>query len=359
MNLLRLVQGFLLLTVVQAACTNKKKVKDSTELTTSAAADAASTGTSGAGGEGGSSSPIPVPNLPESAGTVVAGGSVTTARWTARGSPYRVQGDIVLGADARLDIEAGVTVIFMGPYKFSIHGGVLRIRGTATEPVRFTASLQQPGWYGILMCPDSNCTSEQARGQIDVDYGVFEYARANDRTGDFRYWRRGGAMLILNPESVILRRSIFRSNEASEVGGALELIAIQNDKTVVLENLVFRDNLAGSGGAVRLSHVHNRTWTGLVFERNRVLGYPDSYGGAIESEDAQNITLSNVVARGNEAKVSGGAFYCYAPDIRLMPPYLFSGNKPEHSVGCGIESQVRLDEVKEGVVVTLDVPREP
>jgi|GEM_PF-3446971 predicted outer membrane repeat protein len=350
------MRSLLIFSLVLIGCTSKKKGKESWETSPSSETSAASSG-GGNDSEGPQGPAVPVSNLPEAKGTLVGAGPLPSGRWTAASSPYRVQGDLVLGPDRQLEIEAGVTVIFMGAYKFSIFGGRLLVRGTRQEPVRFTATVQTPGWYGILMCPDSNCNSEEARGQLDVDYAIFEYARANDRSGDFRYWRRGGAMLLLNPESIRLRRSIFRANHASEVGGALELIAVQNDKAVILENLSFQDNVAGSGGAIRLSHIHNRSWSGLTFERNRVLGFPDSYGGAIEADDVQNLTLTQVVFRDNEAQASGGAIYCYAPSLRLLAPYLLSGNRPEHSVGCGIETQIQQTGGSEDQVIPLDLPQ--
>lgn len=293
-------------------------------------------------------------DLPAAAGTTIKGGTLRTQKWTAAGSPYRVTGDIVLPEGQELRIEAGVTVIFMGAYKFSVYGGRLILAGKAAQPVRLTASLRDPGWYGILFCPEATCTKEVTKGELLAEHAIFEYARANDKEGSFRYWRRGGALLLLNTQSVKISKSQFRYNFAHEVGGALELIAIANGKEAQLDDIDFFANEAGSGGAIRLSHINHRTWSGLHFEMNRAQGWNDSFGGAIELNDAHGIVLSQVLARSNTAKALnkslglGGAFYCHAPTLKLQAPYLITGNTPEDSTGCGVEAQLKADKGQQG-----------
>ncbi len=307
-------------------------------------------------GLGNSSPSEVVADLPPNPGTIIAAGTLSTSRWTASGSPYRISGDITLPEGSTLTVDAGVTVIFEGAYKFSVLGGELLLQGAQDKPIRFTAKITNPGWYGILFCPDVNCSSSSNKGILEAQYTIFEYARANDKDGDFRYWRRGGALLLLHTASVKISDSIFRYNFASEVGGALELIAIDNSQTAQLDRILFLGNEAGSGGALRLSHINNRTWTGLVFESNQVRGWPDSYGGAIEAEDIGGITLSNTIAKGNQAEVIGktsglgGAFYCYAPSLVLAPPYEITGNTPEDSTGCGQEGELKNLQGKKGQV---------
>ncbi|HYX35623.1 MAG TPA: hypothetical protein VE954_21205 [Oligoflexus sp.] len=297
-----------------------------------------------------------VTDLPTNPGTRINGGVIAQTRWTAAGSPYHILGDITLPDGATLAIDPGVTVIFDGAYKFSVIGGSLQLAGTLEQPIRFTAAQKNPGWYGILFCPDPTCTSSVNKGSIDARFTIFEYARANDKEGDFRYWRRGGALLLLHTSSVKISSSVFRYNFAYEVGGGLELIAIDNSQTVQLDNILFLGNEAGSGGALRLSHIHNRSWSGLIFESNRVRNWPDSYGGAIEVEDASNITMTNTIASANLAEVGGrstgigGGFYCYTPGLILSPPYELSNNSPEHSVGCGQETEFNNQQGKSGQV---------
>jgi len=51
--------------------------------------------------------------------TVIPAGDVS-GLWDVAGSPYYVDGEIIIQADTELEIEAGVDVIFNDHYKFYI-----------------------------------------------------------------------------------------------------------------------------------------------------------------------------------------------------------------------------------------------
>ena len=50
--------------------------------------------------------------LPAAAQTVVPGGTIATQTWTPAGSPYIVQGDLVIPAGVTLTIQAGTVIRF-------------------------------------------------------------------------------------------------------------------------------------------------------------------------------------------------------------------------------------------------------
>jgi hypothetical protein len=59
--------------------------------------------------------------------------------WTKSGSPYLVQNDVTVAANATLTIQAGVVVKFKTrDYQMNINGKVIA-NGTATEPIIFTS----------------------------------------------------------------------------------------------------------------------------------------------------------------------------------------------------------------------------
>lgn len=88
----------------------------------------------------------------EAAGpTPVPGGTLTADTvWTSAGSPYLVNGNIVVDEEVTLTVEAGVVVRFDAT-RLTVRGN-LSVQGTAEHPVVFTsaADTPQPGdWYAL------------------------------------------------------------------------------------------------------------------------------------------------------------------------------------------------------------------
>jgi cysteine-rich repeat protein len=97
------------------------------------------------------------------ADTIIAGGTVINKTWNPAGSPYIIQGDIVVPAGAFLNIEAGTVVKFASTdaqasglsttrVELTVNGA-LNVTGTAVDPVIFEAqSGSSPGtWYGLII----------------------------------------------------------------------------------------------------------------------------------------------------------------------------------------------------------------
>ncbi|MFT3772446.1 MAG: MopE-related protein [Minicystis sp.] len=104
---------------------------------------------------------------PARANTLVGGQITANTTWTLANSPYEVTSDIVVWNNARLTIQAGVTVLFrtgtglvIGYHNYAhcsgISGvscseqGALTVSGTAVQPVTFTAfNGLKGGWKGV------------------------------------------------------------------------------------------------------------------------------------------------------------------------------------------------------------------
>ncbi|WP_437617054.1 right-handed parallel beta-helix repeat-containing protein [Sorangium sp. So ce834] len=95
--------------------------------------------------------------------TVVAGGNIINRTWDPAGSPYIVQGDIIVPAGARLTIQAGTEVRFAssdglgtgldtGEVEMTIRG-TLDVAGTAASPVIFRSQAGGGAreWYGVVV----------------------------------------------------------------------------------------------------------------------------------------------------------------------------------------------------------------
>ncbi len=97
------------------------------------------------------------------ADTIIAGGNIINQTWSPAGSPYIIQGDIVVPSGAFLTIEAGTTVRFASSdaqatglntslVELTVNGA-FTVSGTAADPVIFEAqSGSSPGtWYGLVI----------------------------------------------------------------------------------------------------------------------------------------------------------------------------------------------------------------
>ena len=116
--------------------------------------------------------------------TVIPGGTVS-GQWTLDGSPYLIQGDIIIADDTVLDIEAGVQVEFQGYYYLRCEGQINAI-GTENDTIIFTASNPFCCWDGIDF--------------VDLDYNSMDSSRL-----EFCEISYGKASLIIGPKWDTLR----------------------------------------------------------------------------------------------------------------------------------------------------------
>ncbi|AKT39088.1 DUF4215 domain-containing protein [Chondromyces crocatus] len=113
--------------------------------------------------------------------TTIPGGNIINQTWTLAGSPYRVQGDIVIPAGSTLTIEAGVQVHVStsdaqgtgqdtSQVEVTVRG-TMNLNGTAANPILFraisgtTAAL----WYGVV--------AEGASAQLAINNVEIQNAR--------------------------------------------------------------------------------------------------------------------------------------------------------------------------------------
>lgn len=92
---------------------------------------------------------------PDAPGGYYTGYAVDDQHWTLAGSPYRINGNILVRMGSTLTIDPGVQVIFQGQYSLRLFGGIYAV-GTSGSHIAFTTTDEDialggswVGWLGI------------------------------------------------------------------------------------------------------------------------------------------------------------------------------------------------------------------
>ena len=103
--------------------------------------------------------------------TLTTGSLSSSTTWTAANSPYLVTGDVTIGNNITLTIEAGVEVRFLkvsddqssgqdvNRSELRIDGGSLIAEGTVSDSIVFVSNAESPDendWYGFYASNDVN-----------------------------------------------------------------------------------------------------------------------------------------------------------------------------------------------------------
>ena len=175
-----------------------------------------------------------VPSGAQCPGCGTAVGSVVSGEtWTASGSPYCVNSDVMV---VGLTIQSNVTVRFCGSYEFQVLGS-LRVNGASNAPVVFTPQDAQAGWKGIVI--------------QDAPAASFNWAIIEGATNS--------GVRSLNT-SVAFTNCVIRNNTAPFYGGGVNL-SVPNGQSLVMQDCLISSNAvhlsddwqAGGGGGVYIN----------------------------------------------------------------------------------------------------------
>ncbi len=219
--------------------------------------------------------------------------------WSVDGSPYQVTGEITVPSGETLTVEAGVTVLFQGHCKFTVHGKLVAA-GTETDSIFFTAENTSTGWGGIRI--DGSQVSE-------LSYCRLEYGKTAGNYPD----NHGGALALLTADAVV-------------------------------SNCVFANNTAngdddGMGGAVYAFNTGSASapitkFTDCKFIDNHAYGE----GGAIKFTGDMNTEITRCEFIGNNCNYGGGAISFYSVIDTKMSFCLFVNNFTNYSNGGAIHT---------------------
>ncbi len=211
--------------------------------------------------------------------TIIPGGSVS-GTWTMAGSPYIIQGAIMIANDSTLTIEPGVMVEFQGSYKFLVLGQLLAL-GNPTDSITMTAANTTNGWLGIRF-ENTASTNDTSR----IEYCKIQYGKAigtspNDCGGAFYFSDfskaiisnssisncyaddDGGGIYCLNSNPNISNNSIKNNTSDSGGGG----IFCDNSSPLIISNTI-SDNLAHDGAGIACESSSNPSIINNIITNN-------------------------------------------------------------------------------------------
>lgn len=229
--------------------------------------------------------------------TNIPNGTVS-GTWTAAGSPYLVQGNIMIANGTTLTIQPGVTVSFQGSYRLLVNGRLIAA-GTTADSIRFTAVDSATGWQGIRFDNTSINNDSSLISYCSIQYAISTV--------------KGGGIYVRNFSKIsILNSSISNCWVLNSWGGGG--LYLEGSNALVSGNRIFR-NHAVSGGGMYISG-------GRPMVTNNIISYndnrqpppavgdpgndPDSYGGGMFVGNSEEATVSNNTITYNSCLYGGG-----------------------------------------------------
>ncbi|MGD8403219.1 MAG: PKD domain-containing protein [Anaerolineales bacterium] len=259
-------------------------------------------------------------------GTTINAGNVS-GTWDAAGSPYRIEGDIIVPTGATLTIEPDALVSFQSWYSLTVNGTLLA-DGTAGEPILFTGT-DSPGWLGIRFVNASDNSL--------LDNVIVEKGRA---TGADPLNRGGG--IYIDGSNPTISNSTIRDNFAVYSGGGLYL---NNSNATLVGNSIL-NNQAGqggtsSGGGLAILY-SNPILTNNVISGNSVgisgsYTTPSGHGGGLYLRSSDAVFTGNLISDNHvngfaNSNARGGGLYLYTGSPVFVNNTI-TGNSVENSSG--------------------------
>ncbi len=259
--------------------------------------------------------------------TNIPGGAVS-GNWTLSGSPYLIQGSILIQNGNTLTIDPGVTVEFQGQHLILVSGRLVA-NGTINDSIRFIPLDTNFGWLGIRFNNTSNTNDTS-----EISYSVLKYAKAlSSGTAN----TDGGAFFFDNYSKCIISNSTISRCKASRGGGVYGI----NSSSPIIRNNVFTNNNAtfGSGGAVYFYNNCSPIITKNSFSFNTSLS---DRGGAIFSVLGSALISENIVSY-NKSTWGGGVYCSGGVNELVLKNYICNNYSSSTGGGLHFSSNGQID----------------
>ncbi len=253
--------------------------------------------------------------------------------WGISGSPYLIQGDIVIPNDSTLTIEPGVTVEFQGYYTLDVQGRLLAV-GSASQNISFTVNdttgFYNPddtlgGWNGIqfIDTPTENDTSK-------IIFCSLQYGKAVDT---IQPGNLGGAVYVNNCSKIIISNCQISYNSAggsdSPSGGGICLFSAD----ILLTGNVLSHNTALDGGAI-LIYDSDPVFTGNTIENNTA----GQAGGGVWIGGQSSPVFNGDVISNNTAPGNGGGIICWQTTNTVLNSVDLNNNTAEYGGAISVSN---------------------
>ncbi|MBP6872055.1 MAG: right-handed parallel beta-helix repeat-containing protein [Bacteroidales bacterium] len=277
--------------------------------------------------------------------TIIPGGYVS-GNWDISGSPYLIDGNLLVQPDSALEIGLGTEILFRGTFRLEVLGQLL-VSGTPTQPVIFDGENDTIEWRGIYFnATDSSLTDSSilANGSINNSLGGSGLTLNNSnrvRISGFTIRNcasfQGGAIrcvdsapvfenlliennsaldgagIALDASNAIIKNCSFNNNIANGAGGGM---VIYNGSAPVLENCTFTGNSSiGSGGGIYINDASPVLSQCIFLANAGALGGSSLYsGGAVSVKLGADPRFENCTFSENTSNTSGGAIASFSPN---------------------------------------------
>lgn len=263
-----------------------------------------------------------------------------TGSWTNEGSPYIIEGDLIVAPAERLEIEAGVEVLFTGPFVIEVYGRLEAI-GTPTDSIYFRAadttgfsSGNYNGWLGIGLIGYTAITNENSR----FEYCNIEYSAGSGITCvHYRNFELKNSKLANNKEYGLLLTDfsdIFATDINVEFNGQGGVKS--NFSAPSISNFEISNN--GGTGVSILGHSMTE-----IFELNSGIIHHNTSvenGGGIAISEEGLLNVSDVEISHNQA-LNGAGFYGNSGYVTVNNSTV-SFNHAQNGAGIFIENNCIL-----------------
>ncbi|OFY65596.1 MAG: hypothetical protein A3H98_11795 [Bacteroidetes bacterium RIFCSPLOWO2_02_FULL_36_8] len=247
--------------------------------------------------------------------TTISGGLVY-GTWNITGSPYRVQGSIMIPADSTLTIEPGVKIEFEGVYKLLVLGKLIAV-GNQSDSITFTAIDTTSGWKGIRY---DGITSTQDSSLFV--FCKFLYGKATGTSPE----NNGGGLFIMSFSKIMIKNSIFYRCSAYNGGG----IYCNYSNPIISNNTLLNNFVTKGGGGICCNNYSNPVISNNTISNNTA----SSWGGGIYCINSSSPNISNNTFTNNSSDYGGGIYCAYGNKYPIISDNTFSNNSS--GLGGGI-----------------------